>query len=159
MRTAARLPRCRKPTPPKLYLEVVPEEAADPASTISSLQSCATCGAKMVTVARCCRDCKCSIYLQDPLLTTPREKWPACVSDQRKWMFHLELDPSTQRDVVRYTAKDDATLFFREDEPKEWVLYRDLDNRMYWWNEVTREWFWRPRDKDFDGWKALRCYA
>ena len=113
----------------------------------------------MVSVARCCRDCKCSIYLQEPVLTTPREEWPACVSDQREWKFQLELDPSTHCDVVRYTAKNDANLFFREEQPGDWVLYRDLNNRMYWWNEVTREWFWRPRDKDFDGWKALRCYA
>ena len=109
----------------------------------------------MESVARFCRDCKSSIDLQEPLLTTPGTEWPACVSDEREWKFHLEQEPSTQFDIVRYTAKDDTNLFFREDQPGDWVLHRDVDNRIYWWNEVTREWFWRPRDKDFDRWKAL----
>ena len=73
--------------------------------------------------------------------TTP-ESWPPCESDQRSWKWQLEL--SQPKNILKYTAKDDADLSFREDQPGDWALYQDLDGRRYWWNALTEEWFWRP---------------
>ena len=227
MCAAPRPPRRRRPTPPELYyrgppahnsqvFELVPDddhEAADPASTLSPLNSCPRCGAQMVSVAMCRRHCKASLDLQEPtrpiptlpapetptstpppmspmptpraaaaddngaaaaaaddttLLpppsgdgvrlaapTTPRSR-PPCESDRRRWQCQLE--PSKHFDVVKYTARDDADLSFREDQAGDWVLYQDLDGRIYWWNEVTTEWFWRPLVKHLELLQALMRY-